>query len=53
MDDGINGVSVFDIPRRNVKIGQNTVRIHSESCQDEKVVVNDFVIFRVIVTLEP
>ena len=53
MDDGINGVSVFDIPRRNVKIGQNTLRIHSESCQDEKVVVNDFVIFRVIVTLEP
>lgn len=52
-DDGDNGVTVLDIPRGNIRVGQNTLRIISKSCQDEKVVVNDFVIFRVVVILEP
>ena len=52
-DDGNNGVSVFDIPRGEIKVGQNTLRVHSESCQDDKVVINDFVVFRVVVRLEP
>ena len=53
VDDGDNGISMFDFSRGTTKSGQNTVRIWSKSCPDEKIVVNDFVIYRVVVRFEP